>query len=788
MAKGKSVVIVESPAKAKTINKVLGSNYIVKASMGHVRDLPKNKIGINLEEKGGFEPDYITIRGRGKTIGELKKAVASAEKVYLASDLDREGEAIAWHLVEALSIPEDKAIRVTFNAITKKAIEEAFDNPGKISMDKVYAQQARRVLDRIVGYKLSPLLWDKIAKGLSAGRVQSVAVKLIVEREKEIRAFVSEEYWKITATLHQKGTDGTEEEIFKAELKRIDNKPVKPTNEEEAMGFFNDIKEKPFVVDEITRQNKTERPLPPFNTSQLQQQASVKLRFSAKKTMMVAQQLYEGIELGAEGATGLITYMRTDSLNIDPEAVKEVRGVILDAFGEKYLPEKPSIYKAKKRSQEAHEAVRPTSALRSPTDIQKHLTHDQFRLYNLIWERFVASQMMPARFALTNVKIKAGRGTFTTSGKELLFDGHTKVFRRERPSDEQALPSLTEQEVLQLKELLPTQHFTKPPNRFSEATLVKALEKEGIGRPSTYAPIISTIQDRGYVLQRSRKFFATELGIVVTDKLQEHFPEILKVDFTSKLEDNLDKVEDATADWVNVVGSFYKIFDEDLAKAYENMQDIKRNPEKSEENCDKCKKPFVIRYNKNGKFLACSGYPDCKNTRAISEYGEEEAEDGEELTCDQCGSNMALKQGSRGKFYACTGYPDCKNTRSIGSDGPKEPPKETDHKCPLCDSMLYLRTGKRGKFLACSAFPKCRHTYAVDEKDQPLLPEKGHEKCDKCGKPMTVKVGRRGRFVACTGYPKCRNTMSLGKDSKDDPKKTDAEPEDPSAKTPEPAS
>ncbi len=754
---GKSLVIVESPAKAKTINKFLGKNFVVKASMGHVRDLPKNKLGIDIEND--FQPDYITIRGRGKALAEMKRAVSSAEKIYLAPDLDREGEAIAWHLVQALKIPEEKTLRVTFNEITKKAIEEAFHHPGRISMDKVYAQQARRILDRLVGYKLSPLLWEKIAKGLSAGRVQSVAVKLIVDREREIRAFVPEEYWKVTAEVAAKSAP---DQPFDTELRLVDGEHVKPSNEAEAKALVEEFGRLPFRVAEIVKKDKTEKPLPPFATSQMQQQASIQLRYSAKKTMLLAQQLYEGVDVGEEGSVGLITYMRTDSFNVSSDAQKEVRELISERFGKKYLPEKPNVYRSKKGAQEAHEAIRPTAVVRTPESLKAHLTGDQQKLYTLIWNRFVASQMTPARYSLTTVNVAAGRGTFVAKGKELLFDGHHRVLDVASEGDEQRLPALTQGEEVDLRTIVPSQHFTKPPARFTEATLVKTLEKDGIGRPSTYAPIISTIQDRGYVTQRERKFFATELGIVVTGVLEKHFQRIIDVEFTSKMEGQLDQVEASKANWVEMLRDFYGDFDKELQVASEQMEDLRKNPPDSGEKCEKCGKPLVYRFNTKGKFLGCSGFPDCRNIRPIDEQGVPIAPEETDLTCEKCGKGMVIRSGRRGKFYACSGYPDCKNTRSIGDeDQPRIPPVETDEVCPRCKSKMLLRHGRRGKFLGCSSFPKCRHTVALDEEGKPLLPPGGEQKCEKCGSPMVVKVGRRGQFLACSAYPRCRNAKSL---------------------------
>lgn len=703
----KSVVIVESPAKAKTINKILGKNYKVMASMGHVRDLPEKKLGIDIEHD--FEPEYQIIRGRGKIINELKKASKSSEKVYLAPDRDREGEAIAWHLIHALGIPAEKALRITFNEITSKAIHEAFRSPGIISLDKVKAQQARRILDRLVGYKLSPLLWKKVAKGLSAGRVQSVAVKLIVDREREIEAFKPEEFWKITAFLFNNG------DLFSAELAKYRGKELKIQNEKDARHLVELLREKDFIVASLEKKEKTERPLPPFTTSHLQQQASIRLKFSAKKTMVIAQQLYEGLEVGSEGAVGLITYMRTDSFRVSDDALKEARSFIPQEYGNEYLPERAVQYASKAGAQMAHEAIRPTSVLRKPESLKDFLSKDQFLLYDLIWKRFIASQMIPARYALTIAQIEAGEGLFTARGRELLFDGFTRVHPAYGSKDLPLLPPMEEGQKLRLQKLEPSQHFTQPPPRYTEATLVKALEKYGIGRPSTYAPIITTIQERGYVTQKQRRFYAQEMGKVVTDRLVQYFPNIINIDFTSKMEEELDEIEETKRNWVDVLRSFYQIFEPTLKAAYKEMPNMKQNPEESGVTCEKCGKPMVFRLNKHGKFLGCSGFPECKNTLSLDENGEVFKPESLDEKCEKCGKPMVVKRGKRGPFVACSGFPDCRNTRSIGQKA-KKPPQETGELCEKCGSPLVIRYGRRGPFIACSAFPKCRNTRSLPKK------------------------------------------------------------------------
>ncbi len=737
----KSVVIVESPAKAKTINKFLGSGYTVKACFGHVRDLPPRKFGIDVEKD--FEADYRIIKGRQKVLSELKKAVKSAELVYLAPDPDREGEAIAWHLQQALELSDEKAFRITFNEITEKAVNAALKHPGKIVMDRVNAQQARRFLDRIVGYRLSPLLWKKVARGLSAGRVQSVAVMLIVDREEEINKFKAEEYWRVSARFNvhrdvqpipaqQTHTDtreihhGPEQPLvepgsFAAELRKVDGKEWECVKGEEAKPLVEEISKGPFRIVAVTKKDRREEPPPPLITSLLQQQASIRLRFSTKKTMMIAQQLYEGVELGAEGPVGLITYMRTDSFRVADEANAELRKLIVERYGERYLNPEIRKFAAKKGAQEAHEAIRPSDPSRSPEKLKQYLTEDQFKLYRLIWKRFVATQMTPALYHLTEAEVQAGRATLVAKGKELGFDGFTKIAGHALKKDDQLLPALTKGQEVFLREMNPSQHFTQPPPRFSEATLVKALEKHGIGRPSTYAPIISTVQDRGYVRNEQRKLFPTELGILVTEKLKKHFADIMNTTFTSQMEEKLDLIEDAKADWVGTLREYYGAFEKDLALAQETMESVKSLAPESGELCEKCSRPMLIRWNKSGKFLGCSGFTDkdnqCKNTKSLTPI-ETTSE-----VCESCSKPMVIRSGRRGKFLACTGYPDCRNTRNIDRTGrPAFAPIKTEEKCEKCESMMLIRLGRRGPFLACSAFPKCRSTRPVPEELKRLVP------------------------------------------------------------------
>ncbi|MFT5052253.1 MAG: DNA topoisomerase-1, partial [Chlamydiales bacterium] len=779
---GKSLVIVESPAKARTINKYLGNDFVVRASMGHIRDLPKGKFGIDIENN--FEPEYQAIRGKSKVITELKKLAKTAPTVYLAPDLDREGEAIAWHLAESLDVDEDRLFRVVFNEITKPAILEAFSEPGKINMGKVDAQQARRVLDRIMGYKLSPLLWKKIAKGLSAGRVQSVATRLIVERELEIRKFVKEEYWRVTA--HMK-VDG---QAFDAELRRLAGRRIeKNLDEEEAKALVASIGNDPLLLAELENKPKTRRPTPPFATSQLQQKASTMLRFSARKTMMIAQQLYEGVDIPGEGSVGLITYMRTDSVRVSDTALGAARELIEEQYGKEYVPDKPNRFANRsKAAQEAHEAVRPTEVRRIPAEIKKALTDDQFKLYKLIWEKFVSSQMKPATFNITTAVFEHSDGRFVAQGEMETFDGHLRVLNASaRTSDKgpQSLPkSLTQGESYQpaakstapVEEgdkpiphgVQPTQHFTQPPPRYTEATLVKELEKKGIGRPSTYATIISTIQDRGYVVLESRHFLATELGEIVTLQLMDHFGDVIDSEFTSRMESNLDLVEGGSLEWRTVVKNFYEIFAANLEAAEGSMKNLKTNPELTERKCEKCNSPMAVLYNKRGKFLGCSNYPECKNTMPVDGPREKAEVVETDYICPKCEKPMVIRTGKRGRFLACTGFPKCKSTASVDDDGKKVEPKKTGIMCEKCNAEMVVKGSRRGPFLACSGYPKCRNAKPLPEELREAPRETG-EKCEKCGSAMVAKTSRWGKeFIACSAYPECRNTKDPSKMAKAD--------------------
>jgi DNA topoisomerase-1 len=758
---GPSLVIVESPKKARSINKFLGAGYVVKASMGHVRDLPKRRLGLDVEH--GYAAEYEIMPAKKDTIGELRRDAARADVVYLATDPDREGESIAWHLQQALDLDDARVRRVTFFEITDRAVREAFQHAGPIDMNRVNAQQARRFLDRFVGYQLSPLLWKKVARNLSAGRVQSVAVRLIAEREKEIRAFVSEEYWKITARVAPAGSK-SEPEQFDAELFEWQGAKFAVKAEAEAHAIRDELADAAYRVAKVESVEKLDRPDAPFKTSTLQQQAAIRLRFSGKRTMKIAQELYEGLDVGGDGPTGLITYMRTDSLRVSDEALASVRDQIGRDFGEKYLPAKPHRYHAGKLAQEAHEAIRPTDLALSPERIRSKLSHDQYKLYQLIYRRFVASQMTPAVIEVTNIEIAAGAGRFKAQGKILRFDGYRRVLPPAGKQEDQLLPALTEDQVLDLLALTPTQHFTQPPPRYSEATLIKALEKQDIGRPSTYAPIIQTIQDRLYVQQKERRFYATDLGMVVTDLLVEHFPKIMDLKFTAHMEDELDDIATAKEQMNKVLDEFYHPFQEALRAAETNMQRVQIP---SSETCQECGSPMVVKFGRTGQFLSCSRYPECKATRPMDGAPRAAAIETEH-TCPKCGKPLVQRESKRGPFLSCSGYPGCKESFNIGPEGQPVPTSvETEHACPKCGKPMALRQGARGAFLGCTGYPKCRNTMPVDDQGRPVAPVVVEVACPKCGGAMGIKQGRRGPFLGCLAYPKCRGTAPLPDDLKE---------------------
>ncbi|MCI1692382.1 type I DNA topoisomerase [Aneurinibacillus aneurinilyticus] len=681
-----SLVIVESPAKAKTIGKYLGKKYIVKASMGHVRDLPKSQMGVDPEE--GFQPKYITIRGKGDVLKELRDASKKVKNIYLAADPDREGEAIAWHLAHSLNINEEQACRVVFNEITKQAVKEAFKHPRKIDMDLVNAQQTRRILDRLVGYNISPLLWKKVKKGLSAGRVQSVAVKLIIDREKEINAFIPEEYWSVTAHLK------SGKEVFEAKFYGYGNEKVELKTESEVQELLHRIEGKAYVINEIKKRERRRNPAAPFTTSSLQQEAARKLNFRAAKTMMVAQQLYEGIDIGKEGTVGLITYMRTDSTRISPTAQEEAKKYIAEAYGEEYTLSEPRQFSKKEGAQDAHEAIRPTLVAKEPASLKEYLSRDQMKLYRLIWERFIASQMAAAVLDTVTADITVGDALFRANGSQVKFPGFMKVYVEGtddvQKEDDKMLPPLEEKQEVALAEMDPKQHFTQPPPRYSEARLVKTLEELGIGRPSTYAPTLDTIQKRGYVALQDRRFIPTELGEIVLGLMEEFFPEILDTKFTAKMEDDLDHIEEGRAEWVKVLNDFYQGFSKRLEVAEKHMQEVEIKDEVSDVTCDKCGSHMVYKIGRYGKFLACSAFPDCRNTMPIvKEIG---------VKCPKCETGEIVERKSKKNrlFYGCNNYPDCD---FVSWDKP------LPRACPKCGKMLVEKKGKgknKGPVVHCS--------------------------------------------------------------------------------------
>ncbi len=794
----KSLVIVESPAKAKTIEKYLGKGFEVRASVGHIMDLPKNDIGVELKKRT-FEPELIVSPGKEKVVDQLKKAAAKADEIYLAPDPDREGEAIAYHLALQLgtSAKEKKKIhRITFNEITKKAVQDAFQHARDVDQNLVDAQQTRRVLDRLVGYQISPLLWDKVRRGLSAGRVQTVAVRLIVEREREIAGFKPVEYWTLEAQLHP---EREADKSFKARFIGIEGEPARVANgtdkEGKAQFLSNALPDKKSMDDVVAALNDAKwtitsiqareqqrRPLPPFITSQLQRDAANKLGFNVRRTMGVAQRLYEGVDLGPEGTTGLITYMRTDSPRVAPEAKVSAREWISKTLGAKYLPEKPNEFRGKKDAQDAHEAIRPTDASRTPESIAKFLSDEQLKLYTLIWKRFVASQMVPAVYDITTANISAASPKtgktydFRASGSVLRFDGFLRVYEMsdEKKEDEtesaSRLPNLDKVKALELKQLLPEGHFTEPPPRYNEASLVKELEERGIGRPSTYASIINTIQDREYVVKHggSRgRFYPTEIGVVVCDLLVKNFPYIFDTQYTAKLEEELDDIEEGKEKWTDLLNGFYDYFEEELKDAGKNMEDIKRMEKLTDEKCEVCGSPLVLKWGKFGSFYSCSAYnkkdpTSCTFTKEniaakpdMNTPEAQEAGDTEEY-CENCGRVMVLKRGPWGPFMSCPGYsedPPCKTIRKLSQKQQQKPPQPTGEDCPVCGKPLVLRQGAYGEFVSCSGYPKCKYV------KQNLIEGM---KCPKCGEgDIAERKARRGNvFWGCTNYPKCDFTSN----------------------------
>ena len=742
---GKSLLIVESPTKVNTLKKIVGKDFIIKASVGHLKDLPKKKLGVDVDNN--FEPEYITIRGKGKILQELKTAAKKVDTIYLAPDPDREGEAIAHHIGnEVARFTKGKIYRVMFNEITKKAVKEALANPTELNLDRVNAQQARRILDRLVGYKISPILWKKVHRGLSAGRVQSVALRIVCEREREILAFESKEYWSITLDL-----EGSCKPIFQAKLFKINDYKAEIGNKEEADKILKDLEGSSLVLESITKKERKRNPSAPFITSSLQQEASRKLNYSPKKTMMLAQKLYEGIKLEKKGTVGLITYMRTDSVRLSDQALEEVRNYIPERYGKEYLPAKPNMYKSKKSAQEAHEAIRPTDVTLDPNFLKDHLEKDLFRLYQLIWSRFVSCQMVPAVLDTTQFDIKSGNYLFRSNGSILKFAGFMKVYvesqdddnaeKTETKDSDRILPALKKGENLNLLEISPEQHFTQPPARFTEAMLVKELEEKGVGRPSTYASIISVIKDRDYIQNEERRLKPVELGFMINDLLVENFPDIMTTAFTAKMEEQLDEVEDGKKQWRDVLQTFYTPFKKDLEEAEKKMKDFKAEVEETDEVCEKCDKPMIIKWGRFGKFLACSAYPDCKNAKDIKKpgtEGEPEASDEVEGDCDKCKSPLIIKRGRFGKFIACSTYPDCKFTKPIG----------LGIKCPEdgCKGEIAPRRTKKGRtFYGCTKYPDCTFT----SWDKPKA-----EACPECKHPFMVEKWKKNEEPS-TLCPEC---------------------------------
>jgi DNA topoisomerase-1 len=773
----KNLVVVESPAKAKTINKYLGKDFVVKASIGHIKDLPSKGLGVDVQNN--FEPEYEIIpdskkRNNKKIVADLKKTAKEVEAIYLAADPDREGEAICQHLAEEI-VPKNPAVpayRVMFNEITKRAVQEAFEHPKQIDDKLVDAQQARRILDRLVGYKVSPLLCRTIGGRLSAGRVQSVALRMVVEREREIEAFLKTEYWTIAANLSVH-----EPPAFAARLLKVGEQTVKTSgfdqdvkkseiligNEGQANDIVAEAKQQTFVVDDVTTKERKRNPVPPFITSKLQQEASRKLSFPVKRTMMIAQHLYEGVEIGEEGSVGLITYMRTDSTRVGEAALGEVRGFIKQQYGDDYLPDKAVHYRSKKDAQDAHEAIRPTDVTRTPDSLAKYLKPEELKLYRLIWQRFVASQMMPALFDQTTIDIRAGRFIFRATGSVQKFDGFLKIYqegRDETPSSdddesERSLPLVTKGETLALNKIDPEQHFTEPPPRYTEATLVKALEEKGIGRPSTYAAIMTVIQDREYVEKKESRFHPTALGKTVNDVLIEGgFDDLFNETYTARMEEELDEIEDGKLKWTDAIAEFYDKFKDDLAKFTKYAKDIKEKETPTDEVCLKCNTPGMVqKLGRFGKYLKCN---NCGATRdaepsAPADSAAASADgNGEEIeACELCGKPMQLKRGRFGPFYGCSGYPECKNIRKISKSGKlTAPPQPLDEKCPVDGAQLVKRWGRFGEFISCSNYPKCK--YIKQETTGVKCPRPG------CGGEIVVKKSRRGKlFYGCSNYPKC---------------------------------
>ena len=751
--KGPSLLVVESPAKERTISRFLKSDFVVRSSFGHVRDLPVRKIGVDVEHS--FNPQYVVLPRAKKILAEFKALVGKAAYVYLATDHDREGESIAWHLVDMLKLKPEQVRRITFHEITPSAIKEAISQPRQIDENLVHAQQARRVIDRLVGYKLSPLLWAKIQSGLSAGRVQSVAVRLLAEREREIKEFSSEGYWTLAAKLEKTGTPPP----FEAKLSLWKGEKVETTRTydlfseqyrvkattlptvEDVEAVRSAVQNADFKVIKVEKKEVRRRPPPPFSTSTMQQASSQKMGFAAERTMRVAQSLYEGVDLGGKDPVGLITYMRTDSFSIAKTAAEECSAYVKSTYGANYAPAEPPTYQTKSRgAQEAHEAIRPTSVLRTPDEVRKFLNPDQARLYELIWKRFVASQMIEAIYDTASADVQAGEAVFHCTGRTLKSEGFLRVYRDAQKGDEEAeeeaeeeggrLPQLAEGDILKLGELMPEEHRTSPPPHYNEASLIRAMEKHGIGRPSTYAPTIKTIVDRGYVRRnmKDRKLIPTELGILVTEKLKGHFPEVVSLSYTADVEAQLDKIAEGAEGWTDVVSRFYSPFVKALDLAGKEMQASRIEPKMSDEKCPLCTAPMLIRESRFGKYLSCSTFPKCKGKIQLTPEGQKVVLETTGENCDLCGKAMVIRTGRKGRFMACSGYPECKNTFSLDADGKKiegSRPLQTTRPCNKCGKHMWLRTGKRGFFLTCPGYPKCRNLKPVSKEEGEKLKTEG---------------------------------------------------------------
>ncbi len=729
----KNLIIVESPTKSKTLKKFLGRQFEVIASGGHIKDLPVSKLGVDVDDD--FKPDYVVIKGKSKIIKQLKDSAKKADVIYLAPDPDREGEAIAFHIASELPKSKKKVYRATFNEITKKAVTEAVENAGKVDMNKVNAQQARRILDRLVGYKVSPILWKTVMRGLSAGRVQSVALRMICEREAEIDGFKPEEYWTFEADFLT-----AKNQAFTVKLFKIDDRKIEISSERDAMIVKSEMSTESYVVQSHEKTKMKKSAPAPFITSSIQQDAFNKLHISNKVTMMLAQQLYEGVEIGDQGSIGLITYMRTDSTRVADEAALAAKETIVKLYGERYAPETVKKHKAVKGSQDAHEAIRPTYPELTPDSIKKHLSKDQYRLYDLIWRRFMASQMSPAEFDVDTIEVLGKRYLFKGAKQKLVFDGFMKLYNGNEDESHNGYPPVKAGDKLKITEVRPEQHFTEPPPRFNAGSLVKELEQKGIGRPSTYAQIISVLLDRKYINADKRRFEPTDLGKTVNKILVASFPDIFSEEFTAKMEGELDKIEEGSYGWVETLNDFYGPFKADLDKAEADKDKIrKRAEEKTDEICEKCGSPMIIKLSRNGKFMACSGYPDCKNTKSL----ESETQTIDEK-CPNCGAPMQIRRGRFGRFIACSRYPECKTTQSVS----------TGVKCPEpgCDGKLVERSTRKGKqFYSCSNYPKCEHS----NWNKPV-----NEKCPECGFAyMVEKYSKaKGAYLAC---PKCKHTKTV---------------------------